>query len=487
MCSFFAYGAMVAAEAAGIPFDVLMPNAYLLPARGMPPLGLGVKPAAGPLGRGRDRLVTALVTRQWNKGLPRVNALRASLGLDPLDSFFEQVHRAHRAAGADVARLRLPRRAARHRALRRAPSSTTRPGPPAISWTPPAGDDPLVLVALSSTFQDQASLPAADRRCARHPAGAGDRHDRTGARPRRAAGARQRHGRRRRAALRGAAAHECRRDPRRPRHGGADAGRRRPDGHPPPRPGPGRQRHPGHHQGRRAGREAHGDAGRRSPRPCDVCSTSPRSRSGARQLGESIRRDAASGALVAELEGDPVAEIVSEGALLPSTVSGEDHVVDPRHVVIVVFEGCQPLDAVGPAEVFAGASALRPGAYTVSLVSRTGGIVRGASGLGRRDEGRWRRSGARSTRWWWRAASPRSARPVTPGSWTPSGAWPAGPGGSPRCARVRSSWPRPACSTASRRPRTGGRPAAWPPATRRSASTTSRSSSATATCGPRPA
>ena len=41
MCSFFAYGAMVAAEAAGIPFDVLMPNAYLLPARGMPPFGLG--------------------------------------------------------------------------------------------------------------------------------------------------------------------------------------------------------------------------------------------------------------------------------------------------------------------------------------------------------------------------------------------------------------------------------------------------------------
>jgi hypothetical protein len=35
--------------------------------------------------------------------------------------------------------------------------------------------------------------------------------------------------------------------------------------------------------------------------------------------GESIRRDALSGALVAELEGECVAEIVSEGALLPST------------------------------------------------------------------------------------------------------------------------------------------------------------------------
>ncbi len=118
VCSFFAYGAMVAAEAAGIPFDVLMPNAYLLPARGMPPLGLGVKPAAGPLGRGRDRLVTALVTRQWNKGVPRLNALRASLGLDPLELVLRAGPPGPPAAGADVARLRLPRRAARHGALR---------------------------------------------------------------------------------------------------------------------------------------------------------------------------------------------------------------------------------------------------------------------------------------------------------------------------------------------------------------------------------
>ncbi len=36
--SFFAVGAMVGAEAAGLPYDVLFPNPYMLPAPGMPPV-----------------------------------------------------------------------------------------------------------------------------------------------------------------------------------------------------------------------------------------------------------------------------------------------------------------------------------------------------------------------------------------------------------------------------------------------------------------
>ncbi len=47
----FVPGAMVAAESAGIPFDMLMPNIYLLPAKGLPPMGLGLQPARGVLGR----------------------------------------------------------------------------------------------------------------------------------------------------------------------------------------------------------------------------------------------------------------------------------------------------------------------------------------------------------------------------------------------------------------------------------------------------
>jgi transcriptional regulator GlxA family with amidase domain len=57
-----------------------------------------------------------------------------------------------------------------------------------------------------------------------------------------------------------------------------------------------------------------------------------------------------------------------------------------RHVVIVVFDGVQPLDAVGPHEVFAGAgraaaSVGRVGGYRVTLASSAGGTVRAESGL----------------------------------------------------------------------------------------------------------
>ena len=57
-----------------------------------------------------------------------------------------------------------------------------------------------------------------------------------------------------------------------------------------------------------------------------------------------------------------------------------------RHVLIVAFEGLQPLDAVGPHEVFAGAgraaAALgRVGSYRVTLASPGGATVRAESGL----------------------------------------------------------------------------------------------------------
>ncbi len=57
-----------------------------------------------------------------------------------------------------------------------------------------------------------------------------------------------------------------------------------------------------------------------------------------------------------------------------------------RRVVIVAFDGVQPLDAVGPHEVFAGATRAaaaqgRPRGYRVAVASRLGGTVRAESGL----------------------------------------------------------------------------------------------------------
>ena len=57
-----------------------------------------------------------------------------------------------------------------------------------------------------------------------------------------------------------------------------------------------------------------------------------------------------------------------------------------RHIVIVAFEGLQPIDAVGPHEVFCGArrAAVASGLslrYRVTLASRTGTALRAESGL----------------------------------------------------------------------------------------------------------
>ena len=154
VCTFFAYGAMVAAEAAGVPFDVLMPNVYGFPAPGMPPFGLGVAPARGPLGRFRDRTFTSLSGRQWNKGLGPLNALRAELGLEPLESFFDQAHRARRQLVLTSAEFDFPAQLPAN-ALYLGPVLDDPAWASDEAWEAPPGDDPLVLVALSSTFQDQ--------------------------------------------------------------------------------------------------------------------------------------------------------------------------------------------------------------------------------------------------------------------------------------------------------------------------------------------
>jgi transcriptional regulator GlxA family with amidase domain len=81
-----------------------------------------------------------------------------------------------------------------------------------------------------------------------------------------------------------------------------------------------------------------------------------------------------------------MAESVGTPSLTPTRAARRVGPVQERHVVIVAFEGLQPLDAVGPHEVFSGAgravAALgRAGSYRVTLASPGGAAVRAESGL----------------------------------------------------------------------------------------------------------
>ncbi|MEV4005389.1 glycosyltransferase [Actinomadura sp. NPDC049753] len=146
-------GAITAGEAARIPVAALVTTVYPLPTPGAPPPGPGLAPATGALGRARDRIMTRLILKPWEKGLPALNAARAAGGLAPAASVVEAFGRVDRL-------LVLSPRALDHPG-RRFPDHLRHVGPrlddPA--WAGelelPDGDAPLVLVGLSSSFMDQ--------------------------------------------------------------------------------------------------------------------------------------------------------------------------------------------------------------------------------------------------------------------------------------------------------------------------------------------
>jgi UDP:flavonoid glycosyltransferase YjiC (YdhE family) len=156
--SVFTFGAMVAAESRGIPFDVLIPNVYALPTPGRTPFGAGLRPARGPLGRARDRAVTSLSSRVFDRyTLDGLNGLRARLGLGPLTHSWEQMSAARRHLVLTSPAFDLPGPLPAN-ARYVWPVLDDPSWADDAPWAPPPGDDPLVLVALSSTFQDQAAL-----------------------------------------------------------------------------------------------------------------------------------------------------------------------------------------------------------------------------------------------------------------------------------------------------------------------------------------
>ena len=154
--NFFVFGAQIAAEAEGVPFAFLVSNLLSFPGSNTPPLGPGLKPARGPLGRARDRAINRMMARLFDKGLDQLNQVRRANGLEPITSVLENFERADRL-------LLLTSRAFEYEQFS-PPRNVSVVGPrlddPAWAgdWTPPPGDEPLVLVGMSSTYMDHAEV-----------------------------------------------------------------------------------------------------------------------------------------------------------------------------------------------------------------------------------------------------------------------------------------------------------------------------------------
>ena len=148
-------GPLIAAEAANVPSIVLNPTINIIPAEGVPPFGFGFLPAANHEERERDRMFGAIAMQAWDEALPVLNAARAENGLAPLEHVLDQ--------GRSAARLLVLSSASFdfHGPL---PPTVKHVGPRlddvswAADWEAPAGNDPLVLVAMSTDFQDQQPL-----------------------------------------------------------------------------------------------------------------------------------------------------------------------------------------------------------------------------------------------------------------------------------------------------------------------------------------
>ncbi len=151
------YGAHAAAEKAGVPLAVLIPNCYMGPARGFP--FAAFPPARGPLGRTRDAIVAWIFRREFAKGLPALNAARAAIGLPAIGHPWDQLLRADRVLVLTSLAFDFP--------AAWLPQNVRYIGPQlddprwAAPWAPPWPEplrEPLVLVSFSTTFQDQRAL-----------------------------------------------------------------------------------------------------------------------------------------------------------------------------------------------------------------------------------------------------------------------------------------------------------------------------------------
>jgi MGT family glycosyltransferase len=150
-------GSLLAAQATGLPLAVLLANAYLRPTVGLPLLGTGWSTGRGSLIRARDTVAPIVASWLIARTLPRLNAVAAAYGCDPLSDPFELFDRCQRvlvmtSPSFDFSGPSLPANV--HYV---GPQFDDPDWAAGVEWSRPNGQ-PLVLVALSSVYQHQTEL-----------------------------------------------------------------------------------------------------------------------------------------------------------------------------------------------------------------------------------------------------------------------------------------------------------------------------------------
>jgi MGT family glycosyltransferase len=159
VADFVLVGALVAAEAVGVPTVVLFHNVYPRPIPGRPPYGPGWAPGVGLRGRLRDAIGTVMTHRLYAQtALPALNHARRQVGLSALREYFAQYDRAARVVVLTSPHFDYP--------TPRMPPNVRLVGTPldeaaTTPWDPPwsaVERQPRLLVSLSTLPQGQAPL-----------------------------------------------------------------------------------------------------------------------------------------------------------------------------------------------------------------------------------------------------------------------------------------------------------------------------------------
>ncbi len=155
------WGASTIAEASGLPWAHWMPYLLPLPSRGAPPWGPGLKPGRGPVVAARDHLLGAVIRRTFNRaGVPPLNAVRARAGVPPVRDTVALFTRSPLMLYLTAGAMEYDRPDWPDSIRMVGPGLWEPDGQTAPEWLDDGDQRPLVLVTISSEFQDDARLVA---------------------------------------------------------------------------------------------------------------------------------------------------------------------------------------------------------------------------------------------------------------------------------------------------------------------------------------